>query len=111
MRAGELDRRIIIQSAATAPDAAGQLIETWTDLATVWAKRKDLRGQERFAAQQRLAARTTTYRIRWLSGLGEKLRVLDEGSTYEVVGVAGERRQGWAELSCAARDPAVTGSS
>ena len=111
MRAGELDRRIVIQSATESQDAAGQPIKTWTNLATVWAKRQDLKGRERFTAQQRLAIRTATYRIRWLSGLEEKMRVLDEGSTYEVVGVAGERRQGWAELSCEALNPAAIGSS
>lgn len=111
MRAGELDRRIVIQVMTEAPDAVGQLIKTWVELATVSAKRQDLKGKERFVSPRRLATRTTTYRIRWRSGLDEKLRVLDEGSIYEVVGVAGERRQGWAELSCEALDPATTGSA
>jgi SPP1 family predicted phage head-tail adaptor len=111
MRSGQLDRRIVIQSMVEALDGAGQPIKTWSEFATVWAKRKDLKGQERFAAQQRLATRTTIYRIRWLSGLGEKMRVLDEGSTYEIIGVAGERRQGWAELSCEALNPAELGGS
>ncbi|MCH7945880.1 MAG: phage head closure protein [Armatimonadetes bacterium] len=89
----------------------GEEVEVWTTFATVWAKRQDLKGRERFTARQRLALRTATYRIRWLGGLEEKMRVLDEGSTFEVVGIAGERRQGWLELSCEALNPATTGSS
>ncbi len=111
MRSGELDRRILIKTSTEAPDGAGQPVKTWTTLATVWAKRSDVKGQERFAAQQRLATRTTTYRIRWRSGLDETLRVVDVGVTYEVTGVAGNYRQGWAELSCEALNPAGLSST
>lgn len=111
MRSGELDRRVVIKTATAVLDAAGQSIKTWTTLATVWAKRVDVKGQERFAAQQRLATRTTTYRIRWLAGLDETLRVIDVGVTYEVTGVAGNYRQGWAELSCEALNPAALSST
>lgn len=111
MRAGELDRRIVIQTATPTLDGAGQPINAWATLATVWAKRSDVKGQERFAAQQRLALRTTMYRIRWRAGLDEKLRVVDVGVTYEVIGVAGNYRQGWAELSCEALNPAALSST
>lgn len=105
MRAGALDRRVVIQSATTAQDASGQPIETWSTFATVWAERKDLRGSERFASEQELALRTATFRIRWLSGLHEEMRVVDAGTTYDLVGIADDRRQGWMELACEATNP------
>ena len=37
MRAGRLRHRIVLQSKTQAADAFGQLVDTWTDTATVWA--------------------------------------------------------------------------
>lgn len=106
MRPGKMDRQIVIKSATEAQDAAGQPISTWTTFATVWAERKDVRGSERFTAGQELAARTAVYRIRWLTGINEKMRVVDAGATYEITGIAENKRQGWAELSVEAINPA-----
>ena len=41
MSAGELDRKITIQRATVTLNEFNELIETWTDHATVWAKRRD----------------------------------------------------------------------
>ena len=110
MRAGNLDRRIEIQSLAETPDAFGQPIEGWTTFPTVWAQRKDVRGRERFQAQQTLAVRTATFRIRWLPGVEERMRVIDAGTAYDVTGISDDRRQGWMELAGEAVGPEpVTG--
>lgn len=37
--AGDLRQRITLQEQSTDIDGAGQPIDTWTDVATVWAKR------------------------------------------------------------------------
>jgi len=108
MQSGRLDRRIVIQSASTTQDASGQEIETWATFATVWAERKDVRGGERFTSQQQLATRTATFRLRWLAGIDETMRVVDDGTTWNVLGVADSERQGWLELSCEAQNAAVT---
>lgn len=105
MRAGNLDRQLTIQSATTTQDASGQEIETWATVATVWAARKDVRGSERFAAEQEIATRAATYRIRWITGVNEKMRVVDAGTTYGIVGIADDYRQGWMELSVEAVNP------
>lgn len=51
IRAGLLNRRLAIQSRSTAQDAAGQPLNTWTTIATVWAAIEPLSGREREAAQ------------------------------------------------------------
>lgn len=107
MKIGTLDRRVTIESATTTQDASGQPVETWTTFATVWAARKDVRGRERFDAAQRLAVRTAVYRIRWIAGLSEKMRIVDAGATYDVTGIAEDYRQGWAELSAEVVNPAA----
>lgn len=105
MRAGTLDRRIVIQTFTETQDAAGQPIATWATFATVWASRKDVRGNERFAAQQEIATRTATYRVRWLSGVTEEMRIVDAGTTYTVKGIADDERKGWMEIAVEATNP------
>jgi len=108
MQGGKLDRQITIESATVAQDAAGEPIKTWATFATVQAQRIDVRGQERFTSEQDLAVRTATFRIRWLAGVDEEMRIVDESSTYEIKGIADNRRQGWMEISAEAHNPAAS---
>lgn len=105
MQSGSLDRQIVIQHATTVQNAAGEEVETWEPFATVWARRLDVRGRERFGSDQRFATRASVYRMRYLSGVSETMRVLDEGLTYQIVGLAGDARQDWAELTVEAVNP------
>ena len=107
MRGGALDRRITIQSFSEVQDASGQPIPTWSTFATVWAERKDVRGNERFAAQQEIATRTATFRIRWLSGVNEEMRIVDGNTVWDILGIADNQRQGWMELSVESVNPAT----
>jgi len=52
LRAGELNRQVKIQSRTVAADATGDAVQTWADVATVWAKLSPLSGRELFQAQQ-----------------------------------------------------------
>lgn len=105
MKAGTLDRRIVIEYATTVRDAVGQEIETWADFASVWASRNDVRGTERFSAEQPFAARTARYRLRYVAGITEEMRIVDDGVTYDIIGIADNGRQGWVELTAEARIP------
>ena len=49
--AGQLPRRLVIQSKATGPDTFGGAPATWTDVATVWARIEPLTGRELMSAQ------------------------------------------------------------
>lgn len=105
-----LDRRVTIQSATEARDAHGQAVTTWATFAEVAARRRDTRSGERAAAQQTLAARSATYRIRWRAGITEKMRLVDDGVTWQITGIADNRREGWMELACEAINPAAVSS-
>lgn len=105
MRAGSLDRRITIEQATLAQDGAGQAIQTWTTFITVWASRMDVRGRERFATAQEVAVRTATYRMRWVKGINESMRIQDAGSVYRIIGIADNRRRNWIEISVTALNP------
>lgn len=62
MESGKLRHRVQIQSATEARDAHGQMIKTWTLVATVWARIEPLRGKEYIEAQASTA--TVTHKIK-----------------------------------------------
>jgi SPP1 family predicted phage head-tail adaptor len=90
MRAGFLDRRVVIERAALVTDDFGQDIETWQPIATVWASKADIRDAERVAAQQVGATVTTRFQMRWSSrvrDISPRDRVVHAGDVYQVVAV------------------------
>lgn len=87
MRSGNLDRRITIQRKNSIQNQYGEPIETWIDVATVWAEKRDLRGTERYAAQQDIAEVDTRFRLWYRRGFSAMDRILCEGRTYEIVQV------------------------
>lgn len=105
MRAGTLDRRITIQRATVTQDAAGQETEAWQTFATVWARRRDMRGRERWTGEQRYAARAAIYDLRFVPGVHEEMRIVDNGITYRIIGLADNARQGWLEISAESINP------
>lgn len=51
MRAGDLRRRVTLQSRSTIKDSFGAQSTAWSDVATVWAEVSPLSGRELMAAQ------------------------------------------------------------
>lgn len=90
MFAGALDRRITLRRATKAQDELGQEIETWADLATVWASRRRASARETLAASEVSAAITDVFEIRY-DGAWSDLSPLDrvgfEGRDYDIVSV------------------------
>jgi SPP1 family predicted phage head-tail adaptor len=102
VRAGQLDRRIVIESATEAANALGEPVKTWATFATVWANlRQPSRGREYISAQAVNVEIDQVFRVRWLDGVTEKMRVNDGGKYYDILHLAElGRRQG---LDIAAR--------
>lgn len=96
MLGARLDRQVVIQTFSEERDAAGQPVKTWSTFATVWAEKRDMRGSERFDAQQIVDDEVATFVIRWLAGVTAEMRVVADGRTYEIVGAPAEigRREG-----------------
>lgn len=103
MRAGRLDRRITLQRRTLAENDYGEAIETWVDLATVWAEMLPVRGAERYAAQQTVAETEIKWRIRWRPNLTPIDRLTYDGRTYDVNGVLEIGRRIGLELYTKAR--------
>lgn len=103
MRAGRLDRRITIQRKTVTQSDSGEEIVTWVDVATVWAEKVNLRGSERFAAQEILGHTLQMFRIRWSIAVKElttKHRILFDGRYYDITDVRESKRREEIEFDC-----------
>lgn len=83
---GELDQTIIIQRFTSATDEYNAQTITWSTLATVKAKVTDSQAgsREQYQSDQLTAVRTTTFLIRYLSGVEEKMRILYDDRFYDI---------------------------
>ncbi len=101
MAAGRFRHRITLQELVTGQDEAGQPVDMWQDVATVWAAVEPLRGREYFAAQQVQAEVTTRIRIRYRRGIRPEMRVLYDGRLFNILSVIDpEERHVELQLMC-----------
>lgn len=104
--AGSLDRRLKLYRRTTTTNALNEEAETFTLLATVWAKRTDVKDAEQVAAAQVGAEITARFLVRW-STTTETLTPMDrvtcEGREYEVTGRREIGRREGLEISAVAR--------
>jgi SPP1 family predicted phage head-tail adaptor len=90
MRAGRLDRRITIQGQSIAHSDSGQEEITWSDVATVWAEKREDRGDERFATRQIVGHGVTVFRIRWsaaVAAVTSEHRIVFDGRAFNITAV------------------------
>jgi head-tail adaptor len=71
MRAGRLDRRIVLERKTVTQAASGEPIETWSKLAERWASVAPAQGVERFSDPQLAARQETEFRVRWSTAIAD----------------------------------------
>lgn len=88
--AQELNRRITIQRATTVPDEFNEPVQTWTDLATLWAARRDVSDGEKFAAGQVGSSLQSRFVVRH-SSVSKTITPVDriayDGATWNIMGI------------------------
>ncbi len=106
MRAGRLDRRIVIERATESRDDYGSPKETWATHVSRKAQVTPLRGRSFFAAQQVSSEAEMMFRIRWHSDIKATDRIRYDGALYEIVHPPLEvgRRRGLDILARLSRD-------
>lgn len=101
MRAGQLNRRIVIQTATLTADGSGGTSTAWGTFATVWAAVWPVSGRERIANQRTEADITVRVRIRYLDGVKEAMRIALGSQTFEITAVINfEARNVYQDLLC-----------
>ena len=102
--AGKLNRRITIERRVAGEDAAGQPIEGWEPVATVWADIRTPRGLGAVRDMQGdIAASIARYSIgiRYLEGLDSGMRIRTQGQVFDVKQVRMDYAERiWTDLVC-----------
>jgi len=106
MKAGQLDRRILIQRPVHVRNEHGEQIEGWVDVATVWAKFERITGGEEFRAEQRTNRQQVRFTIRHRPGVEPTMTLVYDGERYEIedVGEVGDGRRDGLVLNGYARE-------
>jgi SPP1 family predicted phage head-tail adaptor len=75
MRAGTMNRRVVVQRATETQGTTGELATTWVDVATVWASITPMKGDELYRAQQVNARLSHRVSMRFRDGVTPKMRL------------------------------------
>ena len=101
MKAGSLRHRVTIQQLTITQGTAGEVIEGWSDVATVYAAVEPLSGREFWQAQQVAAESQIRVRIRYRAGLDTTMRVIHDVRTLEILSIVDpEERHAELQLMC-----------
>lgn len=92
LNSGDMDREVTIQRRTESTGASGFPVETWGALASaIWMQRLDVRGQERFDANQITAPQVTTWRMFFREDMDPETvdvakdrRLLFQGRFYDI---------------------------
>jgi SPP1 family predicted phage head-tail adaptor len=93
LRAGLLDRRIVLERRSETVDTSGQAVEVYDPIGTVWARVEPLGGREGFGQQQWVAVGDVRFTIRFRDDITPLHRVSYNGQFFDVVSVAEEGRR------------------
>lgn len=105
MQAGRLDRRIIIQEDTPTQDTYGDETSTWSTFATVWANVKSKSGKEYFNSDQVVAERSRIFKIRYLPGVNEQMRISYDSNFYDIQTVSEIGRKEGMEIIATVNNP------
>ena len=86
---GEMDSRVTIQTASGSPDGYGQVVDSWVDIATLWAKVEwpGMRESEGEDAGQIAQSERVVFTLRYTE-VRPKDRISFEGDYYDIKSVA-----------------------
>lgn len=86
MRAGPLRYRVSIQKPVVLRNDSGEVIvDSWSEVAKVWAAIEPISGREYMASTEFRAGITTRIRIRWRADVDAACRVVaDDGTVYSI---------------------------
>lgn len=84
VKAGDLDRRIVIESETITRSATGAEVISWATLATVWAKIEYRSGTETDEADQPVSLNKIFFLIRFRDDLTARMRIKYKDQYYSI---------------------------
>lgn len=106
MAAGKLNERLTIQRATVTHNDYNEEIESWSDLVTVWAGRRDASAGESYRAREvgsQITARFTIRQSSEVADVNPRDRISYDGRTYNITGVREADRNRMFEIDAVAR--------
>ena len=100
MRAGKLDRPIVIQSPVITQDITGQDVSTWITFHSCYAQIMFMTGNEQFKAQGVHSNNQIKIAFRYKPGILPTMRVSFDGTIYRINSVIEIPRRKGTELLC-----------
>lgn len=95
MQAGKLRHRVTLQKPVkTQSPSTGAVINTWEDVAELWADVVDLSAREFIAAQAAQSEITTRITVRYRDDVTSKHRILFRGRVYNIHGALADDKSG-----------------
>ena len=87
MYAGQLKNKVTIQAKTDTVDAIGQPINTWVDVATVWADIRYLSGLESIKSDADVSIAKVSVRVRYRADIKPSMRAVCDGVIYQIKAV------------------------
>lgn len=95
MRAGQLRQRVLLQRKSYEQDQkSGAMVETWQDVANVWASVEPLSVREFIASQAMQAEITARAVIRYRADIDASMRLIHRGKIYNIIGILADKNSG-----------------
>ena len=101
MDIGKFNSQVVIKQQTTEQNEIGEPIQTWTEVATVWANIKHKSGSEAMKADQDVSIVQASIRIRRRTDVTAAMRVYHGATVYEIKAVLpDEERRDHVDLVC-----------
>lgn len=95
-----LNHRVTIQARTSGQDEIGQPVETWADVATVWASVAYLSGLQAIKAGADVSILKASVRIRYRTGLDAGMRITHGAVVFDIKAVLPDARKQYVDLVC-----------
>ncbi len=82
---GQFRHEVALESAAQAPDGMGGHTESWSEIATVFARIEPVSAESRFGAGQTRETATHRFTLRFRSDLASGMRFTRAGRIFEIL--------------------------
>ena len=87
MRAGRLDRQIIIQQKTTTYNSYNEPTDTWSTYKSVYAEVIGRTGREFLTSDQTIAERRAIFRIRYITGIEMTMRISYDSFYWDILDI------------------------
>lgn len=103
MEIGDCKHRVLIQTVSRSQNNTGQLVETWSNVGTVWAKKEDAAGIEGEQKQIVSNSQKSDFTIRYRTIDAVNYRLSFNSQLYDIEGVEEVGFKTWLKLKCIKR--------